>query len=127
MSDKLRGGTTIGGYTAWHRGNMGPGSGLDADTVDGGYNAWHTGNDGAGSGLDADLIDGIDSDKLCKYETRTANTSASDRSKLGISLPYTLNSLKSSAVVGAQVRLIVSFNTITPKIAGVGGAILSTE
>lgn len=35
MSDKLRGGTTIAGYTAWHRGNMGPGSGLDADTVDG--------------------------------------------------------------------------------------------
>ena len=35
MSDKLRGGTTIGGNIAWHAGNMGSGSGLDADKLDG--------------------------------------------------------------------------------------------
>lgn len=31
----LKTGTTIAGSTAWHAGNDGPGSGLDADTVDG--------------------------------------------------------------------------------------------
>lgn len=39
----------------------GPGSGVDADTVDG-YQAsqlWRADNDGAGSGLDADLLDGL--------------------------------------------------------------------
>ena len=35
MSDKLRGGTTIGGNIAWHAGNDGSGSGLDADLLDG--------------------------------------------------------------------------------------------
>ena len=35
MSDKLRGGTTIGGYMVWHSGNMGPLSGLNADLLDG--------------------------------------------------------------------------------------------
>jgi len=34
MSDSLSGGTTIGGYLAWHKGNMGTGSGLDADLLD---------------------------------------------------------------------------------------------
>jgi len=32
---KLRTGTTIGGSLVWHAGNDGPGSGLNADTVDG--------------------------------------------------------------------------------------------
>lgn len=31
----LKTGTTIGGSTAWHAGNDGPATGLDADTVDG--------------------------------------------------------------------------------------------
>lgn len=32
---KLKGSTTIGGQMPWHTGNMGTGSGLDADTLDG--------------------------------------------------------------------------------------------
>lgn len=35
MGDKLRGGTTIGGNIAYHAGNMGSGSNLDADKLDG--------------------------------------------------------------------------------------------
>ncbi len=35
MGDKLKGGSTVGGYTIWHRGNTGAGTGMDADTVDG--------------------------------------------------------------------------------------------
>ena len=32
---QLKGGTTIAGFEAWHSGNMGPGSGLNADLLDG--------------------------------------------------------------------------------------------
>lgn len=81
---------TVSGNTAWHAGNDGAASGLDADLLDAqhgayyldlvnatgtlaaarmsaaniitalGYTPWHAGNDGAGSGLDADLLDGVD-------------------------------------------------------------------
>jgi hypothetical protein len=91
--DAFTGPVSINGSVAWHAGNDGAGSGLDADLLDGqdgayfaniaarlGYTpanragdaftgpvsingsmAWHAGNDGAGSGLDADLLDGQDS------------------------------------------------------------------
>lgn len=58
MSDKLRGGTTIGGYTAWHRGNDGPGSGLDAD-----------------------LIDGVEAIDLCQHKVITSSSSSGDNNK----------------------------------------------
>ncbi len=56
----------INGNQIWHAGNMGAGSGLDADSVDG-RNAsqlWHPGNDGSGSGLDADKVDGKHASQL---------------------------------------------------------------
>jgi len=42
---KLKTGTTIGGSTAWHAGNHGTGSGLDADTLDGQEGTYYL-NDG---------------------------------------------------------------------------------
>ncbi len=56
-------------FLAWHSGNDGAGSGLDADLLDGRHGSdfalnaslgdvWRSSNDGAGSGLDADLLDG---------------------------------------------------------------------
>lgn len=78
----------IGGNLAWHEGNDGAGSGLDADRLDGitgsayaalvdnetvpgtwnftaaptisGNEIWHAGNDGDASGLDADQLKGVD-------------------------------------------------------------------
>ena len=76
-------------YKIWHEGNDGPGSGLDADTLDG-FNSddflsvsEYTASDiltklltvdGPGSGLDADLLDGNNSD----YFLPASSYSASD-------------------------------------------------
>ncbi len=64
---------SIAGNSAWHAGNDGSGSGLDADLLDGQHGNYYlpaasytagdvlaklVGVDGAGSGLDADLLDG---------------------------------------------------------------------
>ena len=56
----LPAGTLINGATFFTTANMGPGSGLDADTLDGvqGASYFTLANDGAGSGLDADKVDG---------------------------------------------------------------------
>lgn len=61
---KLASGAAVGnlGYTPWHAGNDGAGSGLDADLLDG-FQAsqfWRPDNDGDGSGLDADKLAGVD-------------------------------------------------------------------
>jgi hypothetical protein len=40
---KLKNGTTIGGSTAWHAGNDGSGSGLNADLLDGQQGSYYTG------------------------------------------------------------------------------------
>jgi len=42
-----------------------PGASLASGTTIGGNTAWHAGNDGTGSGLDADLLDGQDASDLC--------------------------------------------------------------
>ncbi len=76
MRIAANGSVTIAGSTAWHAGNDGSGSGLDADLLDGQHGAYYlpaasytatdilaklAGVDGAGSGLDADLLDGLNS------------------------------------------------------------------
>jgi hypothetical protein len=45
-----------------------PGASLVSGTTIGGNTAWHAGNDGDGSGLDADTVDGVESDNLGTHE-----------------------------------------------------------
>ena len=55
-------------------GGMGVGGGL---TIDGGT-AWHSGNDGSGSGLDADYLDGLDSSVFPRQYTFAGEESSVD-------------------------------------------------
>lgn len=72
----------IAGNNAWHAGNDGSGSGLDADLLDGQHGAYYLpaasytaadvlakllGVDGTGSALDADTVDGLHAAALVKY------------------------------------------------------------
>lgn len=99
MADKLRGGTTIGGFLAWHFGNMGSGSGLDADLLDGFDSTYfspasHTHDTNTISNLDAsDITTGtIDDARLPITITSDITGNAATATKLVASKSIALNS-----------------------------------
>jgi hypothetical protein len=124
-SPAFTGTVTIAGSTAWHAGNDGAGTGLDADLLDGisSGSFWQPGNDGAGSTLDADLLDGISSASFAQLSganfTGDISIGTSDTNPAG------------NNVVGAYIDAvgIISVNASNARSARFGrtndGAIMS--
>jgi hypothetical protein len=61
-------GTDGGGTPTWYRDDNGVNITLSSSVLINGNTAWHAGNDGSGSGLDADLLDGIDSGSFLRSD-----------------------------------------------------------
>ncbi|KPN28880.1 hypothetical protein SY89_03532 [Halolamina pelagica] len=69
----VNGPIAVQGHVVWHAGNMGPGSGLNADMLDGQHSSYYRNANnlnagtvplarlpmGAGNGLNADMLDGL--------------------------------------------------------------------
>jgi hypothetical protein len=61
-------GTDGGGTPTWYRDDNGVNITLSSSVLINGNTAWHAGNDGSGSGLDADLLDGVDSGSFLRSD-----------------------------------------------------------
>lgn len=103
----LLSGTTIGGNTAWHQGNDGPGSGLDADTVDGEAPPFYS---------DSDAVTAInsDSDHGSTASHNYFSGSHNDLSNVGSSDHHTKysDSDAQSAVDGANIDITGDADTV---------------
>jgi hypothetical protein len=68
-------GTDGGGTPTWWRDDNGVNITLGSSVLINGNTAWHAGNDGAGSGLDADTVDGVQADSIVYGNARGTNQS----------------------------------------------------
>jgi hypothetical protein len=68
-------GTDGGGTPTWYRDDNGVNISLGSSVLINGNTAWHAGNDGTGSGLDADTVDGVQADSIVYGNARGTNQS----------------------------------------------------
>lgn len=68
-------GTDGGGTPTWWRDDNGVNITLGSSVLINGNTAWHAGNDGSGSGLDADTVDGVQADSIVYGNARGTNQS----------------------------------------------------
>ena len=66
-------GTDSGGTPTWWRDDNGVNITLGSSVLINGNTAWHAGNDGSGSGLDADTVDGVQASSLLRSDIYNSN------------------------------------------------------
>ena len=94
-------GTDGGGTPTWWRDDNGVNITLGSSVLINGNTAWHAGNDGSGSGLDADLLDGYQSSTLSTANTIALRDSVGDISAREFVLTAsTIHTTTPSSIVG---------------------------